>query len=207
MTSQELGNLREAAGQKRVQKSDLRLGNMICFPENSPTPEPGKRRPKCVQKSDVACSESKLEKLTHNGPKPARVLATGRPRSKYGAVRSVDAVLTCELPLPPSVNGLYPTRGTRRCKSKEYTGWLERAQMAFYGTNNGVRFEGNVSVVYEFYFPRDCRRRDGENYCKALSDFLVHNRVLWDDCAIQKMTWHKHKSDCPHVGITITEVR
>ncbi len=46
ISTQELGDLRERSGQKRIQKSDLLLGNMICFPENSPTPEPGKRRSK-----------------------------------------------------------------------------------------------------------------------------------------------------------------
>ena len=85
-------------------------------------------------------------------------------------------MLKINLPLPPSVNALYGGgSGQQRFKSKAYKAWLISAQVA---ETKGII--GQVQLTYTFYFP-DKRARDCENYCKAVSDFLVANKIIEDD--------------------------
>ncbi len=117
---------------------------------------------------------------------------------------------TCKLPLPPSVNGLYPTCRGRRRKSEEYVKWLMLAELSFLnfiGASLTRSIAGPVQVRYDFFFPNDKRRRDGENYCKAVSDFLVARGVIEDDSTIVEMTWHKLTAinEAPFVQVTVTE--
>jgi crossover junction endodeoxyribonuclease RusA len=89
------------------------------------------------------------------------------------------------LPLPPSANNLFPTsQSGHRFPSQRYKAWRERAAVAF--AESGcprTRLTGPVIVLYEFSFG-DRRRRDVFNYEKAVSDFLVSQGLIEDDCDI-----------------------
>lgn len=95
---------------------------------------------------------------------------------------------SCSLPIPPSVNGLYPTgRSGRRFKSREYSAWILNAQGHLRRTRQGLLdAKQRYAACYEFTWA-DNRKRDIENFLKALSDFLVSEGVIGDDSQIDKM--------------------
>lgn len=113
----------------------------------------------------------------------------------------------CRLPMPPSVNGLYPTCRGKRVKSQEYKRWLTLAALELFTHDIPTRCVGEIKVRYNFWFPKDKRRRDVENYCKAVSDFLVERGVIEDDSMIQELTLVKGKTnEAPYVIVQITEL-
>lgn len=112
------------------------------------------------------------------------------------------------LPFPPSVNSLYATnwKTKRRFKSKRYEAWISAATIKALTQrwqSSVPEFTGHVKVVYELGRP-DLKRRDVENYSKAISDFLVYHNILADDSLIHEITlrW----ADVEGVEITITEI-
>lgn len=99
-----------------------------------------------------------------------------------------------KLPLPPSVNALYGGGSKqRRFKSKAYKAWLLEAEFAAKNQDLTIDdfYQSKVELHYIYYFP-DKRSRDCENYCKAVSDFLVAQQIIEDD-------------DCFHVPKMIIE--
>jgi len=88
------------------------------------------------------------------------------------------------LPVPPSLNGLYPGK-TRRYKSRAYKNWLAEADIAF-KQQESRHIPGRVHVYYRLHFP-DNRRRDVANYEKAVSDFLVDKGLIEDDERIDSL--------------------
>lgn len=91
---------------------------------------------------------------------------------------------TIILPFPPSVNGLYGGGSAqKRFPTQKYKNWLKSCP-ALHPHNLD-----NIEIHYRYYFP-DKRNRDTENYVKAVSDYLVNNKVIIDDnwLVIKKMT-------------------
>ncbi len=93
-------------------------------------------------------------------------------------------MITLKLPIPPSVNALY-SGNHRRFKSKRYKAWIAEAEDAIQG-EKFTMMSGNIEVTYRICSP-DNRRRDLENYSKALSDFLVDHKIIEDDSNIQRL--------------------
>ena len=95
------------------------------------------------------------------------------------------------LPFPPSVDGLYGGgSGQKRFPSKRYKAWLNIVpELEPFG------IKGPVKIKYTYAWP-DARRRDGQNYMKATTDYLVKQGVLEDDNwkVVGGETWD-------HVGI------
>ena len=79
------------------------------------------------------------------------------------------------LPFPPSVNSLYGGGSAqKRFPSKKYKEWLLLCpKLTAHGQNS-------VHLTYKYYF-KDNRDRDCENFCKAVSDYLVKQKVIEDD--------------------------
>lgn len=91
------------------------------------------------------------------------------------------------LPIPPSVNALYPGK-VRRYKSDAYKAWLKEAWAALLPEKSKIRkMTTPCSVTYRIGLFSDKRRRDLCNREKALSDFLVAEGVLEDDCLIHRL--------------------
>lgn len=107
------------------------------------------------------------------------------------------------LPTPPSVNSLYATswKTRRRFISKSYADWRSKADAATLAQGvETIRGEVVVDTVVER--PKDRRRRDLENYTKALSDHLVRCGAIEDDSQIidSRIRW----GDVEGCEITVT---
>lgn len=82
------------------------------------------------------------------------------------------------LPIPPSVNALYGG-GSRqkRFPTARYKEWIRKTENMGYDT---PCYE-SVYITYYLYFP-DNVTRDCKNFLKAIDDWLVHNKIIKDDC-------------------------
>lgn len=85
-------------------------------------------------------------------------------------------VYKCVLPMPPSVNALYGGGSKQqRFKSKAYKQWLLIVPCL-----KPINLSG-VYIDYQFYFGSN-RKADCQNYIKAVTDYLVAQGVIEDDC-------------------------
>ena len=89
------------------------------------------------------------------------------------------------LPIPPSVNGLYNggMRSKRRFISSKYQDWIDLAGHLL-AQQRQDNIAGLTFITYGFQRP-DKRRRDVQNYIKAVTDLLVKRNVIEDDSLIQ----------------------
>ncbi len=95
------------------------------------------------------------------------------------------------LPFPPSVNGLYGGgSGQKRFPSKRYKEWLSKCPEL-----PQLLLSQKITIRYTFAWP-DKRLRDGQNFMKAVTDYLVNDGVVHDDNynIITSETWN-------HVGV------
>ncbi len=137
---------------------------------------------------------------------------------EFGTPGDVQLILPC----PPSVNGAYRNlaRGGR-CKTKGYGEWIKlaesklkqyedagflnlRKEMAFL-KHKKIKPPHNYILGYEFSF-KDSRARDGENYLKCLTDFLVSHNIIYDDSLVVAQFWHKLPPGKNNVEICIKYV-
>lgn len=88
-----------------------------------------------------------------------------------------------ELPFPPSVNLCWRSFRGRAILSRRGREYRKAAIKACEGAS---KIEGPVSVKIYLY-PPDKRRRDVDNYAKAILDALVHAGVLVDDSQIDRL--------------------
>lgn len=93
----------------------------------------------------------------------------------------VTTTLQITLPMPPSVNTLYPTRGERRVKSRAYKTWIDTAWWYLRGTYGPQpKLKGRYRLHYLLPL-KDKRARDASNYEKAITDLLVSMEILQGD--------------------------
>jgi len=88
------------------------------------------------------------------------------------------------LPVPPSVNGIYPGK-SKRHKSKAYKQWLAEADWQL-KQQHSYHIPGRISAQYILHFPNN-RARDIENYCKVTSDYLARRGIIEDDERIDRL--------------------
>lgn len=112
------------------------------------------------------------------------------------------------LPFPPSVNTAYPTiikgRKPIRIKSAKLKKWIKDAP----------EFEERIAekclITYLMFFP-DERIRDGENYMKVPTDYLVSCGVLQGDDRryIKGGQWYDGGTDKenPRIEVTIKGIK
>lgn len=102
------------------------------------------------------------------------------------------------LPFPPSVNKMFPTLGARRIPSKAYTAWRAEAD-AMMMAQRTKALHGPVNVRIDLV-PPDRRRRDADNYNKAVIDALVRRGVIdADDNRVVRMViteWQDEGEPC-----------
>jgi len=110
--------------------------------------------------------------------------------------------------LPPSANNLFDTvgaikisrnglrakTGTRRVVSRGYKQWRDAAGMQIMAQRVKMpvrRIAGPYELDIQLHEPGDRRRRDLDNYTKALSDLLVAMNVVDDDhlCEALSVRW------------------
>lgn len=101
-------------------------------------------------------------------------------------------MITISLPFPPSVNGYWraPTKGKLAgrhlisAKGREYRHQALRAVQRQWRDD---ALPGRLSVSLTLY-PPDRRKRDIDNYAKALLDALTHAGMWVDDEQIDELT-------------------
>ena len=85
-----------------------------------------------------------------------------------------------DLPMPPPLNNLFPTRGGRRVPSERYRAWRDDARIELLA-QRPPHIAGPFSAELSFQRP-DRRRRDLDGCgVKAVLDSLVSAGVIEDD--------------------------
>lgn len=112
-----------------------------------------------------------------------------------------------ELPIPPSLNQCYPTdkRTGRRYASpalkkfKRDCGYIITPEYQ-------VDFRGSICITYVWHF-KDRRRRDINNFTKAVDDVLTYYKVYKDDCQIDASLNFRGEiiKDDPYVEVVVRE--
>lgn len=126
------------------------------------------------------------------------------------------------LPFPPSVNNLFRDlspetrikisagmarngkrgRAPTRVISSEYKAWREEAAIRIKSARPRAHFTTDAAAAIELV-PPDNRRRDVDNYSKAIFDVLVVANVLEDDCQIKDLRVKMLPASGHRAGATI----
>ena len=95
------------------------------------------------------------------------------------------------LPLPPTLNSLYPGK-VRRHKSERYKTWIRDAN-AMLNAQHVPSIKGLVQISYIIGKPRNkggeitSKAMDLANREKALSDLITERGIIEDDSCIRKL--------------------
>lgn len=103
-------------------------------------------------------------------------------------------MLTLKVPIPPTTNHLYlNVKGKGRVKTKAYRVWQEQAGWL----NSKAKWQPFTGLVaIEITVPTD-RRRDLDNYLKALCDLLQYMGILKNDSQIEDLRiWRNGGTEC-----------
>ena len=96
--------------------------------------------------------------------------------------------ITVNLPLPPSVNGIWRHRAGRSYLSKQYAAWKLLAGQEWLAQRKtqprGIL--GPYRAILIFAKP-DKRRRDLSNLIKVIEDFAVQHGLIEDDSLCEKL--------------------
>jgi len=117
------------------------------------------------------------------------------------------------LPFPPTLNNLFAhgvmttrsgKQGVRRFRSKRYRDWQKQAYPLLKLARLRHVYGPDIGITIEIT-PPDRRRRDRDNYRKAILDALVQCHVIEDDCFVDQapVTW-SHEHGAVGAWITIT---
>lgn len=100
-------------------------------------------------------------------------------------------MIAFDLPVPPGVNGLFPTvmtdRGPKRIKSKAYRAWLAEAGWMVPPAAKG-KVPGPFRATLVFDRPSASRRVDLDGLVKGVFDLLTTMTVIKDDSLNEGMT-------------------
>ena len=102
------------------------------------------------------------------------------------------------LPFPPSVNRLWrATKGGKVYRSPQYVAWRKLAMWQLVGQVKGKKVTSAYKLTILAVRP-DKRRRDLGNLEKAVSDILVSQNIIEDDCLCEWMEikWVEDGPEC-----------
>lgn len=121
------------------------------------------------------------------------IYATQITAPNFGGHSADGAYLKFRLPFPPTVNSLFRNFARGRVKTGRYKNWIKLAYEKFINQVYG-QISGRVAIKVLLFRP-DQRKRDLDNYLKALLDFLVAQGVIEDDSVVQSIViaWAKEK--------------
>lgn len=135
-------------------------------------------------------SPSQFAKLSMKGGRQIIVEKCSPAHGTFGLDRELRPIVDrvdLILPRPPSVNALTFNRADGgRGKTKNYEDWLTEAGWRLNQQRPG-RIDGAYEIEIRIVRP-DNRRRDLGNLEKAISDILVHYRVVSDDSLAERIT-------------------
>lgn len=113
-------------------------------------------------------------------------------------------VVEIALPRPPSVNRLWRMGNGRMFKSAEYTAWIAKCFQSIQGAKVPSVL-GKYKLMIRVARP-DKRRRDIDNYIKAVSDFLQSAKIIQDD-SLCEAVYCKWVEGGPEMLINVYPVR
>lgn len=93
--------------------------------------------------------------------------------------RRIQPAVSIDLPFPPSMNALWKKGRTGMYRSPRYMSWIRDAGCQLELQKPGC-IAGNYVIAVQLE-RKDNRRRDADNFLKAVSDLLVMHGVLTDD--------------------------
>lgn len=99
---------------------------------------------------------------------------------------SQRAEIELVLPFPPSVNTLHSVYRGRKILSAKGRAYKKEALKKIAKIGVGP-FEGDLKVHILLQLP-DNRRRDVDNYSKAILDCLTEGKLIQDDACIRELT-------------------
>jgi len=104
--------------------------------------------------------------------------------------------ITLDLPFPPSMNSLWRKGRTGMYRSPRYMEWINAAGWELKRQKPG-KIIGDYAIVVSLE-RKDNRRRDCDNFIKAISDLLVLHGVIEDDSMAQSVTamWVSDVTGC-----------
>jgi crossover junction endodeoxyribonuclease RusA len=111
--------------------------------------------------------------------------------------RTPQPKIVLTLPFPPSTNALWRHGGKGKgYRSARYVQWSRVA-----GLDLNIQKPGCIEGPYKLRLvlgKPDDRRRDADNFVKAVSDLLVEHRVIDDDSKATEIsvTWSDRISGC-----------
>jgi len=117
-------------------------------------------------------------------------------------------VIVLSLPFPPSVNRLWrATKGGGVYRSPKYVAWRKAAMWQLAGQAKGKKVIGAYKLTILAVRP-DKRKRDLGNLEKAISDILVSQNIIQDDCLCEwmEMKWVDEGPECQVTIQTMEEV-
>lgn len=100
-------------------------------------------------------------------------------------------MISLTLPFPPTVNTVWRSVNGRTIMSKRGREYRKEARAAIANQlgNTGVVTTGDRLSVEVLLYPPDKRKRDIDNYNKALLDAITHTGRIWqDDSQIDALT-------------------
>lgn len=120
--------------------------------------------------------------------------------------RPVVDTVKLDLPMPPSVNALWRKGRSGMYRSPSYMTWINAAGTLL-NTQRPGRIEGDYVLVLKLQRKND-RKRDADNFLKAVSDLLVLHGVVADDSLAQAVTamWSPGVVGCQVVVTAIPSV-
>lgn len=109
-----------------------------------------------------------------------------------------------ELPFPPSVHGLYRGGRWKGDISPEYKAWRDHAGVML--NRQSVRsFDGSVRIFIRLVAP-DRRKRDSDNYVKAILDLLAAHLVIeGDDASIVRSHYVEWADEGPACTVVVQD--
>lgn len=109
-----------------------------------------------------------------------------------------------ELPFPPSVHGLYRGGRWKGDISPEYKAWRDHAGLMLNRQSVGS-FDGPVRVFVRLVAP-DRRKRDSDNYIKAVLDLLsAHFVIEGDDSSIVRSHYVEWSGEGPACTVVVQD--
>ena len=118
-----------------------------------------------------------------------------------------------EFTTPPSLNQLFSTtKSWKRIKSEKYKGWLSTAFVEYKKqTQYTLTWNSWLWIEVNYFMPilnKDWthKKKDIDNYAKALFDFLWDNLKGFEDSNIKVLKAEKHESNQDIVKILIYEL-
>jgi Holliday junction resolvase RusA-like endonuclease len=118
---------------------------------------------------------------------PRATAPSSGPHPDGGAFPPLTIVL--DMPMPPSTNRIWRIGGRRIHKSKDYTDWLNAADMYVLSTRQYPKHKIHGPFRCVIALNRTMTNGDGDNRIKAVLDWCQSREIIRNDSDCQWGSW------------------